>query len=248
MTPQLQVGRHFCAFVPLTAGPLDESLVAEDVVEMPMTVDDPPDGAAEGTQVIEQLLRLTQIGTGVDDEQRVGAAHDSDVQIEGLIAPAETAVTHLVPLHTRDSRTRGVVLSLREFPDERLRPLPYVRARTDVRLEGGATMTETTIPTTTSRTRGRVGVAALSLAVGATLGITGTVLATSDNGVPVRPTIVQRLAVDRPSTIDDGGESPCEPMSADAAERCLAARAEAACQQLSADAAEHCLAERAERG
>jgi hypothetical protein len=109
-------------------------------------------------------------------------------------------------------------------------------------------VTEVTIPTTTNRTRARVGVAALSLAAGAMLGITGTVLATSNDGVPVRPAIVQRLAVDRPSTIDDGGESSCESMSADAAERCLAARAEAACRQLSADAAERCLADRAERG
>ena len=59
-------------------------------------------------------------------------------------------------------------------------------------------MTETTIPTTKDRRRSRVGVAALSLAAGAMLGIAGTVLATADDGVPARPTVVQRLAVDQP--------------------------------------------------
>ena len=108
-------------------------------------------------------------------------------------------------------------------------------------------MTQMTIPTTTDRRRNRAGVAALSLAVGAMLGITGTVLATSNSDVPVRPTVVQRLAVYPPSAIDDAGESSCESMLADAAERCVVGRAAAACHELSADAAEHCVAERAGR-
>jgi hypothetical protein len=105
-------------------------------------------------------------------------------------------------------------------------------------------MTGTTIPITTDRRRTHAGVAALSLAAGALLGIAGTVLATSDDD-PVRPAVVERLGVEQPSSDDDAGESPCRLGSADTVERCMASRVEAACHSLSADAAERCLADRA---
>jgi hypothetical protein len=109
-------------------------------------------------------------------------------------------------------------------------------------------MTETSLPTTTDQRRGRAGVAVLSLAAGALFGIAGTVLATDDNDVPVRPTVVQRLTVDRPASADDVAESPCQRASADASERCFAARAESSCHLASADASERCVANRAVSG
>jgi hypothetical protein len=109
-------------------------------------------------------------------------------------------------------------------------------------------MTETTIPITTDRRRSRAGVAALSLAAGAVLGIAGTVLATPNDDHSARPTIVERSAVDQAQSDDDTGESSCRLRSADAAERCVADRVEAACHLLSADAAERCLADRAGQG
>lgn len=109
-------------------------------------------------------------------------------------------------------------------------------------------MTETSLPTTTDQRRGRAGVAVLSLAAGAILGIAGTVLATDDNDLPVRPTVVQRLTVDRPASHDDVAEPSCRLASADAAERCFAARAESSCQLASADASERCFANRVGSG
>ncbi len=84
-------------------------------------------------------------------------------------------------------------------------------------------MTEFAIPTTMNRNRGRAGVAALSLAVGAVLGITGTVLATSDGTGATRPTVVQPHVPGQVGSGDDGAASACHQASADAAERCLAA-------------------------
>jgi hypothetical protein len=109
-------------------------------------------------------------------------------------------------------------------------------------------MTEISIPTTTDRRRGRAGVAVLSLAAGAMFGIAGTVLATADGDDPVRPAVVQRLTVDRPAYHVDVAESSCHLASADAAERCVAARAESSCRLASADAAERCVAARAGSG
>ena len=109
-------------------------------------------------------------------------------------------------------------------------------------------MTDTTISTTNGRRRSRTGVAALSLAAGAMLGIAGTVLANVDDGAPGRPAVVQRLAVDQPASLDDGRQSACQLLPADAAERCMAHRAAAACHDLPADAAERCLAGRAGSG
>jgi hypothetical protein len=109
-------------------------------------------------------------------------------------------------------------------------------------------MTETNIPTRNDRRRGRTGVAALSLTAGAMLGIAGTVLATADAGAPTRPTVVQRLAADQPSSHDDGSESACQLLPADAAERCVEDRAARVCHSLSADAAERCVADRAGSG
>ena len=105
-------------------------------------------------------------------------------------------------------------------------------------------MTETSIRTTTDQRRGRAGVAVLSLAAGAMFGIAGTVLATEDDAASVRPTVVQRLTVDRPAFHDDVAGPSCQLASADAAERCVAARAESSCQLASADAAERCVANR----
>ena len=100
MAPQLQIGRHVRAVSGLAAGAFDESLVAEDVVEVPVAVDHPPDGAPERTEIVQQFVRLAKIGTRVDDEQGVAAAHDADVQIERLIPPPEAAITDLVPQHS----------------------------------------------------------------------------------------------------------------------------------------------------
>ena len=105
VAPQLQIGRHVRALVGHAAGALDESLIAEDVVEMPVAVDDPADGTTERAQVIEEFVGLAQIGTRVDDEQRVSTPYDTDVQVEGWISPSEAAITHLVPEHHEDSRT-----------------------------------------------------------------------------------------------------------------------------------------------
>ena len=109
-------------------------------------------------------------------------------------------------------------------------------------------MTETTISTTTDRRRGRAGVAALWLAAGATLGIAGTVLATVDDETSRPPTVVQPLSVNHPASAVDRGESSCQLMAADAAERCMADRAVSACHALSADAAERCVADGAGSG
>jgi hypothetical protein len=83
-------------------------------------------------------------------------------------------------------------------------------------------MTEMTIPTTMNRNRGRAGFAAVSFAVGAVLGITGTVLATGDGDAPARPALVQPRIAGQPGSAHDAASS-CHQMSADAAERCLAA-------------------------
>ena len=109
-------------------------------------------------------------------------------------------------------------------------------------------MTETSILTTTDHRRGRAGVAVLSLAAGAMFGIAGTVWATDDGDHPVRATVVQRLTVDRPASHDDVAEPSCQLASADAAERCVAARTETSCQLASADVAERCVANRAGSG
>lgn len=109
-------------------------------------------------------------------------------------------------------------------------------------------MTESTIPITTNRRRSRAGVAVLSLAAGAVLGIAGTVLATPNDDQAVRPTIVRRLAVDHASSGDGTAEPSCQLSTADAAERCVASRVEAACHLLSADAAVRCLADSAGQG
>lgn len=106
-------------------------------------------------------------------------------------------------------------------------------------------MTETTIPTTFRKHSG-VRVAALSLAVGSGLGIAGTVLATRDDNVPARPAVVQRLDLDQPAPSHGASDDSCHLISADAAERCVAARAGSSCHLISADAAERCVAARAE--
>ena len=84
-------------------------------------------------------------------------------------------------------------------------------------------MTELTIPTTINRNRGRIGVAALSLAAGAALGIAGTVLATGDGNAPARPALVQPHVADQPGSHGNVAAASCHQLSADAAERCLAA-------------------------
>ena len=84
-------------------------------------------------------------------------------------------------------------------------------------------MTEMTIPTTIKRSRSRTAVAALSLAVGAVLGITGTVLATGDGNAPARSTVDQPHVADQLGTVGDVAAASCHALSADAAERCLAA-------------------------
>jgi hypothetical protein len=113
VSPQLQVGRHhyISGYITgtifgtisrtpdVTARALDESLIAEDVVEVPVAVDDPPDRAPERAQIVEKLVGLPKVGTGVDDEQRIAAPHDTDVQVEGPIPTSEAAITHLVPGH-----------------------------------------------------------------------------------------------------------------------------------------------------
>ncbi len=109
-------------------------------------------------------------------------------------------------------------------------------------------MTETTIPTTTFRTHRGVRVAALSLVVGAGLGIAGTVLATRDDGVPARPAVVQRQDLDQPAPSHGASGSSCHLITADAAERCVAARTGSSCHLISADAAERCVAARAASG
>jgi hypothetical protein len=48
---------------------LPEALVAEGVVEVPVAVDDPTDGLAEGGEVVEELVRLAQVGAGVEDQE-----------------------------------------------------------------------------------------------------------------------------------------------------------------------------------
>jgi hypothetical protein len=107
-------------------------------------------------------------------------------------------------------------------------------------------MTETTIPTTTFRQHSGTRVAALSLAFGAALGVAGTVLATGGDDVPARPAVVEPMDLDQPASSRDASESSCRLFSADAAERCVAARAETSCHLISADAAERCVAARAE--
>ena len=109
-------------------------------------------------------------------------------------------------------------------------------------------MSETNISTRYDRRRGSARVAALSLAAGTMLGIAGTVLATADAGAPTPPKVVQRLAADQPSSLDDGSESACQLLPADAAERCVEDRAARACLSLSADSAERCVSDRAGSG
>ena len=83
MAPELQIGRDVRADGGvLSAGALDEPLVPEHVVEVPVTVDDPPNRLPEHAQVVEQLVGLPEVGACIDDEQRVAAPHDTDVQIE----------------------------------------------------------------------------------------------------------------------------------------------------------------------
>lgn len=86
-------------------------------------------------------------------------------------------------------------------------------------------MTEMTIPTTMNRNRGRAGFAALSFAVGAVLGITGTVLATGDDKAPARPTLSQPHTAGQLGSGHDATSS-CHLISADAAERCVASLAD----------------------
>ena len=86
-------------------------------------------------------------------------------------------------------------------------------------------MTEMTTPTTMNRNRGRAGFAALSFAVGAVLGITGTVLAAGDDQAPARPTLSRPYTAAQRGSGHDATSS-CHLISADAAERCVAAAAD----------------------
>jgi hypothetical protein len=70
VTPQLDVRCHLGRRRPdLARRGLPEALVAEGVVEVPVAVDDPTDGLAEGGEVVEELVRLAQVGAGVEDQE-----------------------------------------------------------------------------------------------------------------------------------------------------------------------------------
>ena len=74
MAPELDVAGDFRgAGLTFTAGRLDEALVAEDVIEVPVAVDHPPDRPAEVGQLAEQLVGLTKVGPGVEHQQGVAA-------------------------------------------------------------------------------------------------------------------------------------------------------------------------------
>ena len=75
----------------------DEALVPEDVVEVPVAVDDPPHRPAEGGQVVQELVGLAEIAPRVDDEQGLGAAHHADVEVVAVVPPSKATVADLVP-------------------------------------------------------------------------------------------------------------------------------------------------------
>ena len=109
VTPQLEVGRDLRVGGPAgSARRLPEALVAEEVVEVPVAVDDPAHGLAERRQVVEELLGLAQVGPGVEDEQPVAAPHHADVQVEGPVAPPEAAVADLLPARRHQISGRAI--------------------------------------------------------------------------------------------------------------------------------------------
>jgi catechol 2,3-dioxygenase-like lactoylglutathione lyase family enzyme len=86
-------------------GSLDEPLVAEHVVEVPVTVDNPSHRSTEPVQVVEQFVGLAQVRPRVHNEQRVAAPNDADVQVEGPVAAPKAPITDLVPDHPREPPT-----------------------------------------------------------------------------------------------------------------------------------------------
>ena len=101
MPPQLQFGLDLDRRTRRRRGratsTFDEALVPEDVVEVPVAVDDPPHRPAEDGQVVQELVGLAEIAPRVDDEQGLGAAHHADVEVVAVVPPSKATVADLVP-------------------------------------------------------------------------------------------------------------------------------------------------------